>query len=398
MRVLVVLPGVSPDGGAERSFVAMVPGMQRAGIRLHVAVFTERQGLVGDLERTGVVIHDLSATRALPARVAKLTAVLRAIDADLVHASLHEANVPAQIAAWLTGVPVLVTWANTDYGAARLREPGSPVVKLAAVRALDAALGHLARTRYHAVTSAVGELNAAALAIPASRVMVGRRGRDPSAFQFHPPPRSRPPIGAQGSSTDGSSRDARVVLAVGRQDNQKGYPVLLEQFDRLAALDPDVRLLIVGREGSATPGIRRTLAGLRHAQRVELAGHRNDVAALLADADAFVCSSWREGAAGAIIEAMASGTPVVSVPLAGAADMLVDGHNAVVVPHDRLAEGLQCVLEDPQLAARLVKAARRTFEECFTVDQAAALMVEIYRHAARAEDDQPGNVQRGEGG
>lgn len=392
MRVLVVLPGVSPDGGAERSFVAMVPGLQRAGIRLHVAVFTERQGLVGDLERLGVVIHDLSATRALLARVSKLTGVIRATGADLVHASLHEANVPAQIAARLCGKPVLVTWANTDYGEARHREPGSPLLKLAAVRALDTALGHLARTRYHAVTPAVGELNAAALGVPEHRVMVGRRGRDPAAFEFHPPSDGPSPIGAQSRSAEVSSRAGRVVLAVGRQDNQKGYPALLGQFDRLAAVDPDVRLRIVGREGSATSAIRHTLSGLRHRGRVELTGHRNDVAALLADADVFVCSSWREGAAGAVIEAMASGTPVVSVPLAGAADMLVDGHNAVVVPHEQLAQGLQRVLEDRELASRLAKTARATFEECFTVERAAARMAEIYRLACG------GDAQRSDGG
>lgn len=388
VRVLVVLPGVSPDGGAERSFVAMAPGLQELGVRLHVAVLTERQGLVADLERRGVVIHDLSATRGVRARARRLVAVMKAIDPDLVHASLHEANVPAQIAARVRGVPVLVTWANTDYGAVRHAEPGAPIAKLGAVRLLDAVLGHWARTWYHAVTVGVAELNATALRIPRSRVMIGRRGRDPEAFTF-----CEHSAGLNDASRERPGTEAaQVVLAIGRQDKQKGYPILLRQFDQLAQHRPGVRLQIVGRSGSATPEVRRALASMEHADRVDFLGQRDDVAELLRAADVMVCSSWREGAAGAIIEAMASGTPVVSVPLAGAADMLADGHNSVVVPHESLAQGLDLVLADPGFARRIAGEARRTFEEGFTIARATERMVEIYEHvvsSAGTRADQP---------
>lgn len=382
MRVLVVLPGVSSDGGAERSFVALAPGLRKAGIKLHVAVFTTRQDLVAELERLGTVIHDLSETKGMARRVRRLAGVIRAIEPDLVHSSLHEANVPAQIAARICGVPVLVTWANTDYGAARCSEPGAPIAKLAAVRLLDAALGHWSRSWYHAVTPGVAEINSAALRIPAARVMVGRRGRDPEKYPFHEP--ACGPDGATGEVT-GATED-QVVIAIGRQDHQKGYPVLVARFDELADRRPGVRLWIVGRSGSATPDLQRALASMRHADRVDLLGQRDDVAELLTAADVMVCSSWREGAAGSVIEAMASGTPVVSVPLAGTADMLVDGENAVVVPVERLAQGLDRVLGDPDLARRLARNARKTFDDDFTIARARSRMVEIYEMVAGSGD------------
>ena len=169
-----------------------------------------------------------------------------------------------------------------------------------------------------------------------------------------------------------------MVLAVGRQDHQKDYPLLVRSVDRLARRRPDVELVVAGRPGAATPEIEAILAGLPTADRIHLVGQRDDVPALLRSADVVVCSSRREGAAGALVEAMASGVPVVSVPVAGLDGVLLDDGNSLVVARDELDAGIERMLAAPDLAARLAATARRDFETRFTSEVAAARMRDIY--------------------
>lgn len=378
MKVLKVIPGVTPDAGTERSLQAMAPGMLAAGVQLHLAVLTARQDLVPELERQGVVVHDLSGQRHLPGRVRALRTVIRAVRPDVVHASLFEATVPAQLAVVGTGVPLLISWANTHYGEGRHAEPDTTRWKLEAVRCVEAVLGRVSHSSYHAVTPAVGTMNAAALHADPARVHVGERGRDPELFAVTTPDRSVLPVELRCDPA------ARIVVAVGRQDPQKGYETLLTEFDRLVDSHPDAHLLVAGRDGRATPLIRQVHGAMRHPDAVQFLGQRDDVVALMACADAVVSSSWREGAAGALIEAMASCRPIVAVPIDGLEGILVDGENAVVVPRDHLADGLARVLDDGAVAAELAAGGRRTFEDRFTIEASTARMVEIYREVAAA--------------
>lgn len=373
MRVLKVIPGVTPDAGTERSLLAVAPGLVERGVQLHVAVLTDRQVLVPDLERLGVVVHDLSGRMRLPGRVRGIRDVVDAISPDLVHASLFEATLPTQLALVRSDIPLLISWANTNYGSARTDEPGSNTWKLGVVQGVEMVMGKLSHSRYHAVTPAVGRINGAGLRVDPCDVLVGERGRDPS--RFHPDRMEVPDLPA-------ASGPRRIVLAVGRQEPQKGYETLLDAFDRTADTHPDVELMIAGRPGTATDDVLRAHRAMRHGTRVHFLGQRDDVADLMSYADVVVCSSWREGAAGSLIEAMACGTPIVTVRLAGLESILVDDENAVVVPRGDLASGLSRLLDDPVLGKRLAAAGRKTFERRFTIDGATTRMLEIYREVA----------------
>ena len=376
LKVLAVMPGITPDAGAERSFVDMVPHLVDDGIDLHLALLTTRATLAPDVEAAGGTVHDLSAAGRAPARALELRRLIGRIHPAVVHATLYEAALPAQLAVWHAPPRMLVTWANTSYTAAHIASLGVAPAKLRVVQLSEIVLGRLASTRFHAVTAGVARVNGAQLRVRADRVFVGERGRDPQRFEVPPERVLR--------LTDqlGAPAWSRFVVAAGRQDVQKGYPTLLEQFDLLAASRPDVHLLIAGREGSATPGLLEQLPGLAHADRVHLLGQRDDVPDLMTLADVVVCTSWREGAAGALIEAMACRAPIVSVELDGLEDVLDDGHNALVVPRDALSEAIGRVLDEPDLATRLGTNGRAMFEERFTISRSALRLAEIYRAVA----------------
>lgn len=394
MRVLQVMPGLGGGGGAERSAVAVAAALVESGVDLHLALLTDRRDLVGEIEAAGVTCWDLSGATGTVGRSRALERLVEAVEPDVVHATLFEAAIAAQLASLALrcrrrgrGAPpaVLVTWANTTYGPDHVDELAAgrsrlaTRAKLGVLAAVEALLARCTRTHFHAVTEGVAAANAAALRLPRHRVHVAERGR--TADRFVPPAvapgATRAPLPADVAAR-GVSPDARVVVAVGRQEPQKGLDRLLDHFERLADADAAVWLVVAGREGSATPELERRRATMRHGDRVLFLGHRDDVADVLGAADVVVCASRREGAAGALIEAMACARPIVTVDLVGLAGVLDDGVNAVVVAPAQLSAAVAALLDDPARARRLGTAARRTFEERFTVERAGAAMAAVY--------------------
>ena len=366
------MPGLDADGGAEQSLAALLPRLVDAGHSVHLAVLSDRQALVPLFERSGAVVHDLSSAGGTAGRTRALRDVVRAVRPDVVHATLYDAAVPAQVVSRLTGVPVLVTWAVTLYDPGHFAESGVPPAKLRAAQAVEAGLARAAGTRFHAVTAGVARVNCGTLRVPADRVRVAERGRpEPrcTAADDVPRPEGLPVAG-------------RIVLAVGRQEPQKGYTGLLEVFDRLADHLPDVHLAVAGREGNDTARLQAAHRAMRHGDRVHLLGQRSDVPELLANADVVVCSSKREGAAGALIETMAAGVPVVTVELDGLEGVVVDDLNGLVVPRSQLGAGLERVLGDAALSARLGSGGRAFYEEHYSLDAAAARLADTYAWAS----------------
>lgn len=382
LAVLAVMPGITPDAGAERSFADAVPGLVHQGIEVHLALLTRRNTLAPDLEAAGATVWDLSDAAGPVRQALAIRRLIRRLRPAVVHATLHDATIPAQMATPGTSTPMLVTWANTSYTPEHVAQVESPI-RLRIVQLAELVLARVSRARFHAVTSGVARVNRRMLAVPAGRVYVAERGRDPQKYDVEPDAAERT------RRALALPDDARIVLAVGRQDLQKAYDQLLLQFERLAAVRDDVHLVVAGREGSATPALQDQLATMHHADRVRFLGHRSDVPELLAAADVIACSSLREGAAGALIEAMATSTPIACVELDGLDGVLVHEHNALVVPRPELAGAIARLLDDGDLARRLAREARRTFEQRFTLDRFVDDLARIYRQTAFSRNGGP---------
>lgn len=381
LRVLDVMPGLDADGGTEQSLLALAPGLLDRGVDLHVAVLTGRQGLVPRLEELGVVVHDLSTARSLVDRVRALRSLVGSLQPDLLHASIFDATLPCQLAVLRRRTPLLITWANVNYGAERVRCRDSNRLTLEAYRFVEMVAGWTSRSWYHAVTAGVGRANAATLHVPLGRVLVAERGRCTTTADT-----DIAEVAATRSALGAEASDA-VVLAIGRQDRQKAYPDLIERFDAVVDARPEARLWIAGRPGTDTPDIDAAVARMRHGDRVSLLGHRDDVTSLLQAADVVTCASWREGAAGALIEAMVMRRPVVTVRLAGLDGVFVDGENALVVERADLASGITRLIEDRALGERLAAAARLMCEERFTIEAAVDQLLDVYSTVAAAGAD-----------
>lgn len=129
----------------------------------------------------------------------------------------------------------------------------------------------------------------------------------------------------------GWPRSARVLIFVGRLDRQKDPLLLLEAALPLLAEDPRLHLLLVG-DGGLRLQVEAAVAASGLAPRVALAGarHGEEIGAMLRGADLFVMSSAYEGMPIAVLEALATGLPVVGTPVGEVPTVVRRGVNGLL--------------------------------------------------------------------
>ncbi|HEV3310814.1 MAG TPA: glycosyltransferase family 4 protein [Chloroflexota bacterium] len=126
---------------------------------------------------------------------------------------------------------------------------------------------------------------------------------------------------------------ARLVVASGRLDPVKGFDRLLHAWALSCAEAQQAILLIVGW-GPERDRLQQMVEEMGISDRVRFVSPLSDARDYLAAADVVVISSHYEGMSNVLLEAMASAVPVVSTPVSGSVDLIQDGYNGRIVPHD----------------------------------------------------------------
>ena len=214
--------------------------------------------------------------------------------------------------------------------------------------------------------------------IPADGVHVVPNGvEDP--FQGTPPP-------LRGTVEDEAPLR---ILFLGQRAATKGFHVVLDAVEALAARDVPVRLVVAGAWGTPmdqrrlAPRVRGLVAGGLAEDRGILSGEAK--VEVFREADVFVLASTApEGMPLAVLEAMAAGLPVVATPQGAIPDVVVEGATGVLVPPGdvgAVADALARLAADGALRRSMGEAGRRRYEERFTARQALQGAVEALAHA-----------------
>lgn len=175
---------------------------------------------------------------------------------------------------------------------------------------------------------------------------------------------------------------AFVLGAVGRLIATKRYPLLVETFEMIAAAHPDCRLMILGDGGGDRDRVLAQIRQSPFADRIHVLGHQAEPAPFYHAMDLLVMPSSHEGLANALLEAMASGVPVLAHAACGAGEVIennVSGFLAKIDNAAELARLLGSLLDTPSLLGAVSKNARECVITRFSLERMVRRYFEAFR-------------------
>ena len=175
--------------------------------------------------------------------------------------------------------------------------------------------------------------------------------------------------------------NSQTAIFVGRLDPQKDPLLLLDAMKRVAADHPDFHLLIVG-DGPLHDELSRKLNALQLTDRVHLIGRRQDVPSLLKSCQFLVLPSQWEGMPNVVLEAMASGLPVIATSIEGTTELIRHSENGLLISPGSVEEIIAMMsrlLRNPAEAQTLGTAAQATVAAEFTWDTMVDRYCALYR-------------------
>jgi glycosyltransferase involved in cell wall biosynthesis len=186
-------------------------------------------------------------------------------------------------------------------------------------------------------------------------------------------------------SSSRSTRDADSVevLCVGRLSAEKGQALLLRAIGQLVHTGKEVRLTLVG-DGPLRRQLEDESArlGIEHAVTFTGAVDQDEIPAYYRRADVFCQPSFMEGIPVVLMEAMASGLPVVSSGVAGIPELVIDGHSGLLIPPGRpcaFAKAIGQLVDSPALRVAMGRAGRAIVEREFAAAHCARQVATLFR-------------------
>ena len=169
-----------------------------------------------------------------------------------------------------------------------------------------------------------------------------------------------------------------AVVACLREE--KRIDVLISAIPQIVASCPDTKFVIAG-DGTCREDLLTLARELGVLKNIDFLGHRDDVSAVLSQADIFVLPSQSEAFPNAIMEAMATGLPVVASNVGGIPELVEDGRTGhLVQPGDAtaLADSVIALLQQPQRLEEFGRAGRSKVEQSYSFDRMVAQFEDLY--------------------
>lgn len=171
-----------------------------------------------------------------------------------------------------------------------------------------------------------------------------------------------------------------VIICVGRLVSIKGHSNLLKCFHSIVNNNNSIKLLIVG-EGPEMANLTRLTSDLKINENVIFLGQRDDVPTLLKQSDIFALTSLSEGLSCSIIEAMASGLPVIATNVGGNNELVKNNINGFLIPEGNLDEfsmELSELITDNNKRKRLGKNSANIAKSEFSIESMSSKYINLY--------------------
>ncbi|MEM7808370.1 MAG: glycosyltransferase family 4 protein [Planctomycetota bacterium] len=349
MRVaLVIYHGDPTRGGAERYTCDLADALPAHGVEPVVVASSEPADALVDVGRGSRTSRYRRFCRGVADQ-------LERVSPDAVHLMLPVAGVSAELYHPHAGVACergrLVSWLTNPrrraFAAAERQHAGDERTTFVALSGLirDAIL------RHHPD-------------LPDNRIKTVPNGVDVGRFC------------AEGERADDPvfTGDAPVALFVGNDWHRKGLDVVLDAMPRV----PGLKLAVVGFDRpSVEEAMRKRASSLGLADRVAWLGKRSDLPALYRASSVFVHASRRDPSSLVTLEALATGTPVVGTPQAGAMETMTDGRHGRIVEAVDIAPALREATDDE--TNRRWRSALSELRDVLSFDRHVETIVSIYK-------------------
>jgi glycosyltransferase involved in cell wall biosynthesis len=350
-RVTFVLPSLH-GGGAERAAVILLNGLARSGHDVTLFLFA-REGAYFDQLAKDIRLVIADAGRA--GRITSLRRFLRHERQDVVVSFLSHFSTYVAVRASRTGAkyvisqqtPLSAFLTDRDY---HWRHPLQRRVFATVTRAVYPRVDAIAAT-----SRGVAEDLVAVFGVPRRQITVIANPVDVEAVTQA----CREPI-----DSEMSVGSVPTIVTAGRLADAKNLPLLVDALEHLARRVA-FRAWILGR-GELEADLRERLARSSISDRVLLLGFQSNPWKYMARADVFLLTSRYEGFGNVLVEAMASGLPVVATASDGTRDIVEHEHNGLLVERHEpaaVAAALERLLTDPATRERYATAARASAEK-----------------------------------
>jgi glycosyltransferase involved in cell wall biosynthesis len=296
------------------------------------------------LQNGPVEVIESDLHRWPPDELRRIAAVARERQIDVIHTHMSRAHLFGVLLRWLSGIPCVATahcskfqphWMLNDY-----------VIAVSE-----------ATRRYHV------------------RYNLVRPSRIETIYNFVDPrwtgdvpegtrARIRAELGADSSSP--------LIATVGQLVKRKGQVYLIRALPKILRAVPGTKLAILGgstRKGKYRLHVEAVVEQLGVADRVIWGGVRRDIEQVMGAIDLLVHPALEEPLGRVLLEAMASGVPIVSSDVSGTRECMVHGTTGLLVPpanSDALAEATIALLRDPARRHQFGQAGRKRVEEEFS--------------------------------
>ncbi len=177
--------------------------------------------------------------------------------------------------------------------------------------------------------------------------------------------------------------ESPIVLLPARMLLDKGVVEFVEAARLLSLRHVPLRMVLVGARDNENPASipLDSLQAWQDEGVIEWRGHCDDMPALYRACDIVCLPSYREGLPTVLLEAGASGLPIVTTDVPGCRDVVRHGENGLLVPPRdpvALADAIQKIIEMPDLGRKMGLKGREIVENNFSVDRINAQTLALY--------------------
>lgn len=378
IRIVHVITGLSA-GGAERTMIAVVRGLDPSRFESQVISLSRDHTLAPALRAAGIPFTTLDARPFLSlglGPILRVAQLLRREKPDIVQTWLFDADLVGGIAAWMTGVPVIwnIRASLSDSG----WRPLASSLRLRVIARVCAAMSGIVPRSIISCSRANVSRNLSHYKQEKIRVI----GNGVDVELFKPDPVARAEVRAELGVEEGTT----LIGMVARFHPVKDFATFFAAVCRVIGTHPDARFVLCGqgmeRENAALTRMIRS-HGLEGS--VLRLGFREDVARIFAALDVHLFSSRSESFGNVLMEAMAAGVPCASTDV-GEARAIVGDAGRVVPPQNAaaLAAAVRELIDLPPSEMKALRErARSRVVRDFTLTSAVERYAELYEEVVR---------------